>query len=77
MSTHLININDTSGNWWISEPIYPITTCAGTWYNISYISVPTIKQLSIDPKLERQYNVARAKNNKSEMRRLEKLIANN
>ena len=80
MSTHLININDTAANWWITEPIYslgiPPTMVAGRYYDVTYITLPTLPRV-IDPKLERQYNMARAKNNKNEMRRLERLIANN
>jgi hypothetical protein len=66
MSTYLININDTTF-WWPKEPIYIIN---------EYVAFPTVHNV-IDPKLERSYNLARAKNNKSEMRRLEKLIVNN
>ena len=83
MSTHLININDTSGNWWVPEPIFPLGTITNTITNTntytitSKCSIPEIFHNTLDPKLERSYNLARAKNNKSEMRRLEELIANN
>lgn len=68
MSTSLINIGDT---WFVPEPVYVI----GRYYEVSYVPEPLATSV-IDPKLERQYNLARAKNNKNEMRRLEKLLAN-
>lgn len=68
MPTSLTNIGDT---WFVPEPVY----VTGGYYEVSYVPEPLATRV-IDPKLERQYNLARAKNNKNEMRRLEKLLVN-
>jgi len=83
MSTHLINLGDSA--------LWPPLGTQGS-YQITVVSSSTIYistghglvifdecsgEPKVDPKLERQYNLAIARNNKNEMRRLEKLIANN
>ena len=81
MSTDLINIGDTSAMWpqMGTHSSYQIIVLnnGNTVTKYSYVFYDEIsEEPPVDPKLVRQYNLARAKNNKNEMRRLEKLIAN-